>query len=202
MAAEPSTWTGFYIGAHVGHGWTKDKLTSSGGPESVDYKGALGGIHAGYQQQYQKIVYGVEADISRTNMRWKRADITASYTDITTLDTPWIGSFRARVGYDLNPFLLYGTAGVGWTQWNYHNTDTDHMTGVTSRLIGSRNGFGFVIGGGAEVKVSDNLSVRLEGLHYRFSDAKVNAPLDGASNANPTLSQNISVVRAGLSWRF
>ena len=176
MAAEPNTRAGIYIGAHAGYGWTKDKITGSGGGvEAVDYKGALGGIHAGYQQQYQKVVYGVEADISRTDINWKLVDRQASYTEVTTINTPWIGSLRGRVGYDLNPFLLYATAGLGWSQWNYNSDDTSHLTGVTSRLSGKRSGFGFVVGGGAEVKISENLSARLEGLHYRFSDAKVNA---------------------------
>ena len=58
-----------------------------------------------------------------------------------------------------------------------------------------------MIGGGAEMKISENLSARLEGLHYHFSDAKTNG-LSYDGHPNPNLSQNISVIRAGLSWHY
>src|SRR5258705_13841990 len=54
------SWTGFYVGAHVGYGWgTHDTGVLDGEPKS---KGVLGGVQAGYKFQTGHVVLGREAD--------------------------------------------------------------------------------------------------------------------------------------------
>ena len=52
----PSIWQGLYAGVHAGFGW------------SGDADGAVGGAQAGYNWQSQQFVYGLEADISKSNI--------------------------------------------------------------------------------------------------------------------------------------
>ena len=69
-----------------------------------DAYGFGGGLYGGYNMQSGQIVYGAEADINYGD------NDTRSPT--RKMEQGVNGSVRARVGYDLNPVLVYGTAGV------------------------------------------------------------------------------------------
>jgi opacity protein-like surface antigen len=90
LAAAPLTpsWTGFYIGGHVGYSWgsvdgdtthtvflpTTPPFLSPPTPlvafpsleRDINPKGGLGGFQAGYNFQAARVVYGLEADLSWT----------------------------------------------------------------------------------------------------------------------------------------
>jgi len=89
---QPYSWTGFYIGGHVGYGWgSVDGNTTRAvtipppsapnfwvnQPNPVpfvferdfDPKGWLGGLQAGYNFQAGRIVYGVETDFTWTGQK-------------------------------------------------------------------------------------------------------------------------------------
>ena len=92
-----SVWQGLYGGVHLGYGedWRTD--------------GILGGGQLGYNWQAGRFVYGLEADISVTDMA-----------------VDWLASARARAGILLDDRLLaYGTAGVG-----FDDTDTGFAYGL------------------------------------------------------------------------
>jgi outer membrane immunogenic protein len=82
----PSIWRGLYAGAHLGYA-------------DADFDdGFVGGAQLGYNWQATSIVYGVEGDIS--------------LSDVDSIDV--LASARGRLGYLIQPsLLLYGTAGVG-----------------------------------------------------------------------------------------
>jgi len=85
------SWTGFYVGGHVGYSWgtvdgdiTHDVVVPAGPPffaappgallfpglsRDINPRGSLGGLQAGYNVQSVRAVYGVEADISWTGQR-------------------------------------------------------------------------------------------------------------------------------------
>jgi outer membrane immunogenic protein len=81
-----SFWRGLYGGVNVGHADAKGD------------NGVVGGVQLGYNWQSNKIVYGVEGDIS--------------FSGEHSID--WLASARGRLGYLIQPrVLVYGTAGVG-----------------------------------------------------------------------------------------
>lgn len=55
-------WTGFYIGAHGGYGWSNFSGDGTFGPGSATAKGFLGGGQLGYNYQIGQFVIGAEAD--------------------------------------------------------------------------------------------------------------------------------------------
>ena len=62
----PFSWTGFYVGTHLGYGWS-DVDWQETGPAfngSHDGSGVLAGGQIGYNWQAGRFVYGVEGDIS------------------------------------------------------------------------------------------------------------------------------------------
>ena len=62
--AAPSvfSWTGFYIGTHLGYGWSD--VDWQGVSNSLGGSGALAGGQIGYNWQKGALVYGLEADAS------------------------------------------------------------------------------------------------------------------------------------------
>ena len=55
-AYRPSLWQGLYGGLHAGYGW------------SGDAEGAVGGAQVGYNWQSQQFVYGIEGDITLSDI--------------------------------------------------------------------------------------------------------------------------------------
>ncbi|HZL40637.1 MAG TPA: hypothetical protein VFC45_10220 [Pseudolabrys sp.] len=135
-AAPPSpyNWTGFYVGGHVGLGWSEDSngivgdspalaaLVSIGViPSSVatNTEGLLTGLQFGYNYQRDKMVYGVEMDSSFANIHGSglvniRAILpTANYTSTADQQIKWFSTLRGRIGFTaMDNLLLYATGGL------------------------------------------------------------------------------------------
>src|SRR5882757_4668390 len=74
------TWTGFYIGAHVGAGWgtTESTITAASFAPAVAFSvpvsqdsrsGFLGGVQAGYNWQAGWAVFGIQGDIAGADIK-------------------------------------------------------------------------------------------------------------------------------------
>ena len=182
--AAPSvfSWTGFYIGAHLGFGWSDVDWQAVS--NSLGGSGALAGGQIGYNWQKGAIVFGLEADAS------------SSWVDGSTSgfghSVDWVMSTRGRLGvaFNDNRTMLYGTGGVAWA-------DIDYNSGVGSY---SKTHFGWVIGGGIEHMLSQNLSARVEYLYYDFNDAT--APAGTLDAASTKLDPTMQTVRFGINLKF
>src|SRR5277367_7072424 len=66
----PFSWTGFYLGAHVGGAWDHDQFsfTPAGTQTRNSASSVFGGGQAGYNYQISSVVLGVEGDISGTHL--------------------------------------------------------------------------------------------------------------------------------------
>jgi outer membrane immunogenic protein len=207
-------WCGFYVGGHVGYGWSKydGQLNSdTAGIPPLNFSdfqanGLALGMHAGYNFQSGSWVFGIEGDTTITpGWQDKLTGINSgvnfvpggdgSLSASTRID--WLASIRGRLGMAFDRTLLYATGGVAWV----HGT---HTFGSSSPAQDSKFNFtkvGFVVGGGVEWKYTNSVSLRLEGLHYIFNQntALVNIG-DGNGVADNMNFKTISVVRAGVSW--
>ncbi len=144
--SEPAAkdWSGAYVGGTAN--WARGEFNATGDRSA---SGAGGGLYGGYNMQNGQIVYGAEADVNY-------GDNDASNGTIG-MKQGVNGSLRARVGYDLNPVLVYGTAGVA-------------AANVKAQQGGSSDKntlLGWTAGAGAEALVTDNITARVE---YRYSD--------------------------------
>jgi outer membrane immunogenic protein len=195
------SWAGFYAGAHGGYGWSQ--VSANGDKDGkVDLQGGLAGLHGGYLWQWQHLVAGVEGDFTLSNINYKEASVTAGHINDFRISNAWLASVRGRLGFDLGPALVYGTAGIAWTDWSFKTLDQDRVLGITDVVTGGSTGTGWIAGGGAEFKLTEKLIVRVEGLHYRFDDLATRPVLNGVPAESSKVDQAITTVRGGLSWRF
>jgi outer membrane immunogenic protein len=72
-------------------------------------------------------------------------------------DVDYLATIRGRVGFAADRTLFYGTGGVAFLSADDTSGDSDTLTG-------------YVVGGGIEHKIRDNVSLGLEGLYYNFED--------------------------------
>jgi outer membrane immunogenic protein len=228
----PYNWTGFYVGAHAGYGWDTESaaiqsstLVLSGlfgngtipSALGVDPKGPLGGVQLGYNYQINRIVLGVEADVSLADMQ---GDVSvtnpgpvlpfASYTTSVEQRMRWFGTLRGRLGFAATDnLLIYGTGGLayGETEFsaNIHRSAILIKFDVPASTKDTRTGW--TIGGGVEWALARNWSVKGEYLYYDLGDTTItgNVTLFGivtAATANYSFATRGNIARIGINYRF
>ncbi len=171
QTARSGNWQGVYIGGHLGGAFGKASRAST--------SGFVAGAHVGVNGQFDKVVVGVEADVSATSNG--NTGFGTKFRQGTN------GSMRGRVGYSLDRVMVYGTGGVAVSNYEYKSP-----VGSASRTRP-----GTVIGAGAELMLADNVSVRGELLHYNFAKSSF-GNIGGPTHVSPTNN----VVRGGMNYRF
>jgi outer membrane immunogenic protein len=164
-------WRGVYGGIHAGGG--------VGDANSANTSGLLAGAQAGINFQSDQVVLGVEGDVTGSSVDHK--------SFATKYRQKWIASARARGGIAMDRVLVYGTAGVA-----YSGNEFKDASGKSDSSQA-----GLVVGAGAEVKVSQRVSLRGEYLHYNFGSA-THSSVIGPVSISPTTN----VLRGGLNLRF
>lgn len=167
----PSPFQGLYAGVNLGIG------IGEAGPNNT--QGFLGGLQAGFNFTADKLVLGVEADVMLTGINAK------SYT--YTFTQKWLGSGRLRLGYAMNSLMIYGTGGFALSSMEFSNMGLSDSTGLA----------GWVAGVGAEMFVTQNVSLRGEYLYYSLGQAQFNLQ---TGPVYATTSTNI--VRVGANYKF
>jgi outer membrane immunogenic protein len=195
------SWTGLYVGAHVGYAWSdvdwQYQLTP-GFATNHQGEGGLVGGQIGYNLQVNQFVFGIEADLS------------GAWVDGSTLcpnpgfscghNVNWLGSLRGRAGAAVNGnrTLLYVTAGGALADVDYAATDV--ATGATFGTGFSDRHWGWVAGAGVEHMLTPNLTARIEYLYYGFDT--VTAPAGTLGAGATALDLTTQTVRFGLNLKF
>jgi opacity protein-like surface antigen len=171
-------WSGFYFGANVGYVDASADVSATIprlGNVSVSRGGSdvTGGVIAGYNWQRGGNVYGLEADINFPG------------------NIDYLASIRGRYGFLNDNWLLYGTAGVAFI------SSGERVIAGSIRYDGY-NSPGFVIGAGAETKITRRLSAGLEGLYYIFAEDSQ----DVLPGINVKTSVDVFSIRGRLTYQL
>jgi outer membrane immunogenic protein len=194
------SWTGLYIGANVGYGWSNadwgDAL--SGVSTSNGSNGWLAGGQIGYNFQVRQFVFGIETDFSTGWLDGSSACPAPAFNCSHSYN--WLASLRGRLGVAVNDnrTLLYATGGAAWADVDYAAKDA--VTGASFGTGFSNTHMGWVAGAGIEHMLTQNLTARIEYLYYGFDSvtAPAGALAGGPTNLNPTTQ----TVRFGLNFKF
>jgi outer membrane immunogenic protein len=173
FAQSVSSWSGPYLGAQFGYGFGRMSSYSTNlvgtfpVPHESKPDGVLGGLHAGYDFQTGRFVFGLEGDIEAAALDGRTAVDAFSVTYTSRTTSNFDASIRERAGIVFDQFLLYGTGGVAWGQVKiaYGCDGCVSAAGATSTLNDIRAGW--TAGVGAEYRVNPDLSLRIE---YRYTD--------------------------------
>lgn len=191
------SWTGLYIGAHVGSGWgtTESEINFGGGVFPISQtqtNGFLGGGQIGYNWQYGPVVFGVEADISA-------AGVTGTSPCLIVLacrtEHDWISTAAGRLGFAHDRALIYLKGGVAWASTTYSASIAGFTTSVDDTRLGT------LLGAGIEYAFTPNWSAKLEYNYIDFGDDTFNFPIGGGT-VPVNISERMHLVKAGVNYKF
>lgn len=184
----PFSWRGFYIGLHAGlaNGNTQGEVDFSDdrdGPKpdswhggggyglgiGTDYElsGALYGVQAGWLGQWGRVVAGVEATYSGSNVQGNDGGCVSAIIVIASCsrEVNWLATAVGRAGLAHDRFLIYGLAGVAWA-----DVESNPRLFGALPLSGSETHVGWTAGFGLEWAFSDRVSARVEYAHIDLGD--------------------------------
>jgi outer membrane immunogenic protein len=200
--AQEDRWSGVYVGAHGA--WADGKVKDVSNPQAStqDIDGWQGGVQVGFNKQSGNFLFGVEGDATfgKSEKKWLDRETGGSqfsaYYGADSIRTS--GTVRARAGIAGEKALVYLTGGLAIA-------DTRHGFGCKGSLqpaaIGRCRGngdddfytsekktrFGYVVGGGVELAVTDNVSIKGEYNYLDYGKANVSLtdPIDRPNTGNP-----------------
>jgi outer membrane immunogenic protein len=219
------TWTGCYLGAHVGGAWQLKDATDPvllvqdndvfGVPGStvgtttarINSDGAIYGGQIGCDYQFAPSwVVGVEGAVSAgsldgsTRVPFQPAVAFPGETELVRVRTDFIPTVTARLGYAVDHWLFYGKGGIAWTNDKYSVTGVFTGTAFDAEGLGMRTGW--TAGAGVEWAFADDWSARLEYDFYEFGHS--NVLMSDATNGFQsivTFRQSAQMVKLGLNFR-
>lgn len=182
-------WSGLYLGINGGYGWGESSMSyddytlSTSAPE-----GFMGGATLGYNWHIPGgLLVGIEGDVGYMDSGEENDGGGYRYGQ-------WWGTLRGRTGFTFDRTLFYATAGVA-----FMDVDEVSLGGASGETAWHENiDTGWVVGGGIEHALTQNISLKLEYLHMDFGDYEgYSSSSEGFSFDNQT-----DVVRAGLNFKF
>jgi outer membrane immunogenic protein len=207
-------WTGFYIGANGGGGWTHNcwDVTSFRGPVVPFVEGChngTGGVaggQIGYRWERAGWVFGVEAQGDWADLRGSNVSFfIPAWTNNSKIDS--FGLFTGQVGYAWNNVLWYVKGGAAVTGDKFLGTVT-----TTGALFDSANQtrWGGTVGTGVEYGFAPNWSVAVEYDHLFMGDQSVTTTSAGVLAGIPagsvfrtdSIRQNVDIVTARVNYHF
>ena len=220
------SWTGFYIGGHVGAGWgtTESTVTTLAAPGfpavPVNFpiaqnsrSGFLGGGQIGYNFQSGWAVFGVQADIAGLDVKGTTPCIVAFSC---TAKSDWLATVSGRIGGIVaDKTLVYVKGGAAWMNTTHTLTVpgigaiVGGPAGIGGSVSTESTAFGWLLGLGAEYAFSPNWTAFIE-YNYIDFDTK-NSALDlsalgglgiGAAVANVDFKNKLSIAKVGVNYKF
>ena len=208
------TWTGCYLGGHVGGLWASRDWNDQipGDPlfgtdlGSYNTSGALGGAQVGCNYQVGSWVLGLQGDYawsnasgSNTSGAFATLAPLVTLTDQSQLQS--LASVTGRVGYAADRLLGYVKAGAAWQQSNYSLL----VGGATAATAGETRD-GWTLGVGGEYAFLDWLTGFVEYDYYNFAASTNTFACTTcglfAGSAPFNITTNVNVIKAGLNLKF
>jgi opacity protein-like surface antigen len=209
--AAPMNWTGFYVGGHLGGGWSRDRWSDpfptaagniAGFGDFTRANGPLAGGQIGADVQFGAWVLGVQADYAWADLHGENTCFSGLGGVNCQRVVNNLGTATVRVGYAWDRALAYVKGGGAWVGTTY---DINANTGVLALGYGSTKVTrgGWTVGGGVEYALTDNWTTTVEYDHVDISSSTVPFPTVAVINAQSiAVKQWIDMLKVGVNYRF
>lgn len=144
-------WGGAYGGVQLGYGFGEFDPDPTAIDE-LDTDGIVGGFHVGYNWDLGQWVLGTEFQYDASDLSVDDGTTSGNFDGIARL--------KGRAGYDLGNSMIYGSAGVAYTNF-------DGISGVTDIDFDDP---GYVVGIGYDYRLNENWVLGAEYQHHMFDD--------------------------------
>ena len=196
-AAPVYSWTGFYVGGHIGGAFGgNNNFAGFGGNNDGRF---LGGVQVGADYQFApNWVLGVEGQYSWLGDNNNVVTFTgAGLGYVYTTNQRALGSVTGRLGYTWGPAMLYVKGGYAYSD----NSET-LVFGATSPAFTFDSGHrdGYTVGAGLEYMFAPNWSAKAEYMYYDFGNSRFVSPAPLATFGSFRTDDH--TVKVGLNYRF
>jgi opacity protein-like surface antigen len=218
----PWSWTGFYVGAHVGGGATSSQFSDFAGTpiygDKVRGPAGFAGAQLGYNWQFANtgLVLGAEADAAGMSSYGSMTCFAVSGFFVSAncrVRPDAIGSFTGRIGWAMGPqghALVYLKGGAAWLDDRVDVT----VNRVAPMRVSSFNDvrWGWTAGAGVERALTPAWSLRLEYDYAKLSDFSMTVPASfvqipfvgyvPTSGGTTSVSQNLQTAKLALNYKI
>lgn len=184
-------WTGFYIGAAGGYGWSDRVSLGALAVSSDEIRGGFAGGTIGYNWQTpgSQFVFGLEADAFWSDMRYNETIGVVTFEDRIRS----FGSVTGRLGLAVDAALFYVKGGFAWAD------NRISIAGPAAAFAESNIHTGWTVGGGAEWGFTPNWSAKVE---YMYADYGNETYFSTLVPSGAALGAETHTVKVGINYRF
>jgi outer membrane immunogenic protein len=178
MAAPVFSWTGCYVGAHVGGG----TMTSNFEGTATNGTGAIAGGQAGCNYQDGNWVFGVEGEGFWSGIKLNSRDTGIAnvvnnntlFNDSSTVKNTADFTIAARAGITFDRTLVYAKGGWAWGQMKFDNVNICCNANPTTDTFSAHGTLdGFLVGAGIEHALTRNWTVKLEYNYIAYGNKEL-----------------------------
>jgi len=189
-------WTGSYIGISGGS-WGNNVVHNDLTGIDQTPRSGIGASTTGYNFQNGNLVYGYESDTSATSRRGSAFDFPTNSAFSNEVKDPWQSTYRGRIGYAQNNWLLYATGGAALA-----GVDVNPF-GAPGQISDKHWHWGWTVGGGVEMRLTSDWTAKVEYLFVGLQDKSNLSPAPSAPfTSNQRVSADDHVVRFGVNYKL
>ena len=210
-----------YLGYHSGAAFGSATFSDPFGPslfgDKVRTPGGLFGIQAGANGQSGSTVFGIELDLSASDLDGANTCFAFSAAYVPSnchVRTNYMGTLTGRLGVAVGPqgrTLLYGKAGAAFESSQVDATP--NFNGISVLPSSANNGlrFGWTVGAGVEHALVGNWTIKGEYDYLAFGDTRFSVPASAFNPGAPVLvvpltssnvSQDIHQFKIGVNYKL
>jgi outer membrane immunogenic protein len=196
-----TNWTGSYIGIAGGGVWgssvVHNDFTGADQTPGFDLHGGIVGITSGYNIQNGRLVYGYESDTAITSKRGSAFNFPPNGAFSSEVREPWLSTYRGRLGVTQNNWLVYATGGAAL------GTVETSITGPPGQLSEKHWHWGWTVGGGVEMRLTQDWSAKVEYLYVNLQDKSYFNPSPSpVFPSTQRVSADDHIVRVGVNYKL
>src|SRR6516165_6169447 len=218
----PFSWTGCYLGGHIGGGRGSKAMTDpvalvqdtlSGAPITTGITtvtttptGVVIGGEIGCDYQFAgNVVIGIEGTASGTTMRGSAfvgLPVTGELALVQSTND-FLASVTGRIGYAFDTVLLYGRGGVAVAGDKYDVSGGDFNGSGPFHFQGADNRYGWIVGAGVDWAFTPHWSMNVEYDYYRFGSGGIlMTDQFSALTGVVDVRQNVQVIKVGFNFHI
>ena len=211
-------WTGFYVGAHLGYGWSPKTWVNNfpvyDGIIDADThtQGLLGGLQFGYNYQINWLVLGVEGNFSWSDVHNSEFNCYTFGDQVCSAKIEWFADLTGRIGVAYGPALFYAKGGAVWVDDRFTNLATcagsqPTRSGGVSADCGNmyyaeQSRLGWLVGGGIEAYFAHNWSLKVEYNYMDLGSRNVPFEAEDGNYYTSEIHQRAQLVKVGFNYHF
>jgi outer membrane immunogenic protein len=200
-AAPVTTWTGSYLGVAGGGVWgsavVHSDVTGLDQTPRFDVKGGLVGYTSGFNLQNGAYVYGYESDTSYTWKSGNAFEFPPNGAFQNEIRERWLSTFRGRVGYSYDNWLLYATGGAALA------IVQNDQAGPPGLISEKHAHWGWTAGAGVEMRLTKELTAKVEYLYVGLQDKSYFNPAPNpVFSSGQRVSLDDHLVRFGVNYKL